>query len=240
MAQMSSFTTDPSVFIALVPAAGSGSRMGSECPKQYLDLLGHPVLWHTLRALSRVDRLASIHVVLSPDDAWWAKFDWSAFDARLKVHRCGGSTRAASVANTLQAIAAGPADWLLVHDAARACVRPDQVNALIDALRDDAVGGLLAAPVADTMKRSLPDGRVCETVPRDSLWQAQTPQMFRLELLQRALAANPNVTDEAGAVEALGFAPRLVAADATNFKITYPQDLALAAQILRSREVAST
>ncbi|MFT3734442.1 MAG: 2-C-methyl-D-erythritol 4-phosphate cytidylyltransferase [Rhodocyclaceae bacterium] len=224
------------VFVALVPAAGSGSRMGGTTPKQYLDLLGKPVIWHTLRALAAVPRLQAIHVVLSAEDDWWAQYDWSVFADRLVVHRCGGATRAESVANALPRLGAAAVDWILVHDAARACLRGEQVDTLIDALRDDEVGGLLAAPVADTMKRAQADGRVCETVPRDGLWQAQTPQMFRLELLQRALAAHSAVTDEAGAVEALGLSPKLVAADATNFKITYPQDLALAAQILRARE----
>lgn len=224
-------------YIAIVPAAGSGSRMGAECPKQYMELLGKPLIWHTLQALAAVSRIGRIVVVISPGDEWWESFDWSGLSARVEVLREGGSTRAASVGNALGAIAGGlqDDDWILVHDAARACLTPAHVDALIDAVSADPVGGLLAQPVADTLKRADGGARVAQTVSRESMWQAQTPQMFRSGLLQRALAATAAVTDEAGAVEALGLSPRLVAADATNFKITYPQDLALAAMILRAR-----
>ncbi len=224
---------------AIIPAAGSGSRMGAERPKQYLDLCGKPLLWHALATLTEVARIEAVFVVLSPEDEWWDSFDWTALGPRLRVLRVGGATRAASVTNALQAVAAevSPEDWMLVHDAARACLSVAQVEALIDTLADDPVGGLLALPVADTLKRADAGSRVLTTVSREAMWQAQTPQMFRHGLLSRALAAAPGVTDEAGAVEALGLAPRLVAADATNFKVTYPQDLALAAQILHARSV---
>jgi 2-C-methyl-D-erythritol 4-phosphate cytidylyltransferase len=223
-------------FIAIVPAAGSGSRMGSERPKQYLDLLGKPVIWHALQTLVAVPRISRVYVVLAPDDAWWPQFDWQILGGKLTTLHVGGATRAASVSNALARIDAAEEDWLLVHDAARACLSAAQVEALIDALADDAVGGLLAQPVADTLKRGDAQGRVSATVPREQLWQAQTPQMFRRGLLRRALAHTAAVTDEAGAVEALGLQPRLVAAEASNFKITWPQDLALAAQILQARE----
>lgn len=220
-------------FHALVPAAGSGSRMGGEVPKQYIDLLGRPVIRHTLEALLAVTQFDAVWVVLAPDDTHWARYDWPS-DARLKVLRCGGATRAASVANGLAAVAeVAAADvWMLVHDAARACVSPVQVARMIEVLADDPVGGLLAVPVADTLKRADADGRVAETIPRGGLWQAQTPQMFRLGALRDALAAHPEVTDEAGAIEACGMKPRLVPADATNFKVTFPDDLAMAARLL--------
>ncbi|MDO6387385.1 2-C-methyl-D-erythritol 4-phosphate cytidylyltransferase [Uliginosibacterium sp. 31-12] len=227
-------------FFAIVPAAGSGSRMGAERPKQYLELAGRPMLWHALAALTRVSRIERVCVVLSPEDEWWDEFDWLPLAERLQVLRVGGPTRAGSVANALRVLAADltAEDWVLVHDAARACITDAQVDGLIEALADDPVGGLLAQPVADTLKRSGADGRVAATVSREAMWQAQTPQMFRLGLLRQALQATPGVTDEAGAVEALGLSPRLIAADATNFKLTYPQDLALAELILRARSGA--
>ncbi len=230
---MNAQTIHDSVFHALVPAAGSGSRMGSATPKQYLPLLGRPVLRHTVDRLLAVRELAAVWIILSPEDNEWEGFEWPD-DSRLRVLRVGGATRAASVANALEAIAGevGGEAWVLVHDAARACIDPDDVANLIGMLADDPVGGILAAPLADTLKRADGEGRVAATIPREGLWLAQTPQMFRLELLRRALGASPNVTDEAGAIEALGLAPRLVASRSSNFKLTYPDDLALAARIL--------
>ncbi|QSI75085.1 2-C-methyl-D-erythritol 4-phosphate cytidylyltransferase [Niveibacterium microcysteis] len=222
-------------FHALIPAAGSGSRMGSELPKQYIDLLGRPVIRHTLDALLAVGALSRVWVVLAPDDAHWTNYQWPS-DPRITVLRCGGATRAESVANALQDVAkqTDPAAWMLVHDAARACVSPQLVARMIEELSDDPVGGLLAVPVADTLKRAGDDGRVAQTIPRAGLWQAQTPQMFRLGMLREALAAHPDVTDEAGAIEACGLSPRLIASDATNFKVTFPDDLAMAARLLLS------
>lgn len=224
-------------YFAIVPAAGSGSRMGGEMPKQYIDLAGKPLLWHTLAALLAVPELTSVVVVLAPGDTCWQQFDcWSA-DPRLKLLPVGGATRAASVSNALEAMREeiGDDDWVLVHDAARACLQSLYVTKLIEVLSNDPVGGLLAVPVADTLKRADSAGRVADTMPRDGMWQAQTPQMFRYGLLKRALVAQPDVTDEAGAVEYLGLPPKLVAADSTNFKLTYPQDIALAELILRAR-----
>ncbi len=207
--------------------------MASAAPKQYLPVLGHPVLRHTLDRLLTVTALSAVWVVLSPDDTDWARFDWPQ-DARLHVLRVGGASRAASVANALAAIASHtPSEtWMLVHDAARACIAPADVENLIATLADDEVGGILAAPLADTLKRADSAGRVVATLAREGLWLAQTPQMFRLGLLRRALAATPDVTDEAGAIEALGLTPRLVPGRAANFKLTYPEDLALVARIL--------
>ena len=222
---------------AIVPAAGSGARFGSETPKQYLPLAGRPLIFHTLAALCRHPAIARVWVVLSPGDEWWREYDWSVLGSKLETVFCGGATRAESVANGLKAasLAAQDDDWMLVHDAARPCLSAAMLDALVAELAQDPVGGILAVPVADTLKRADAAQRVAETVPRDGLWQAQTPQMFRYGLLQKALAATRDVTDEAGAIEALGLAPRLVKGDGSNLKVTYPADLALAEAILGSR-----
>lgn len=223
---------------AIVPAAGSGSRFGAEKPKQYLDLLGRPLIFHTLKALTACPDIERVWVVLAPDDPWWPRFDWSELGAKLETVRCGGATRAESVTNGLQAAAmvAADDDWVLVHDAARPCISAAMLDALFADLAQDPVGGILAVPVADTLKRADTEQRVAATEPRDGLWQAQTPQMFRYGLLCDALQKCRDVTDEAGAVEALGLKPKLVRGDATNLKVTYPADLALAAMILRARK----
>lgn len=223
---------------AIVPAAGSGSRFGAEKPKQYLDLLGRPLIFHTLKALTACPDIERVWVVLAPDDPWWPRTDWSELGAKLETVRCGGATRAESVSNGLQAAAmvAADDDWVLVHDAARPCLSPAMLDALFADLANDPVGGILAVPVADTLKRADAEQRVAVTEPRDGLWQAQTPQMFRYGLLCDALQKCRNVTDEAGAVEALGLRPKLVRGDATNLKVTYPADLPLAAMILRARK----
>lgn len=223
---------------AIVPAAGSGSRFGAEKPKQYLDLLGRPLIFHTLKALTACPDIERVWVVLAPDDPWWPRYDWSELGAKLETVRCGGATRAESVTNGLQAAAmvAAADDWVLVHDAARPCISAAMLDALFADLAQDPVGGILAVPVADTLKRADTEQRVAATEPRDGLWQAQTPQMFRYGLLGDALQKCRDVTDEAGAVEALGLKPKLVRGDATNLKVTYPADLALAAMILRARK----
>lgn len=217
----------------MIPAAGCGSRMGSQTPKQYLDLLGQPMIAHAIAAVLADKRVAQVAVVLAPEDSYWDAYDWHAFDGRLQVLRCGGATRADSVCNGLAAMPVVDEDWVLVHDAARPCLSPETLAELIDQLQHDAVGGLLAVPVADTLKRADTSARVMHTVDRADLWQAQTPQMFRRGLLLRALAArHAGTTDEAGAIEALGLAPKLVVAPAANFKVTYPADLWLARLIL--------
>jgi 2-C-methyl-D-erythritol 4-phosphate cytidylyltransferase len=174
-------------------------------------------------------------VVLSPEDR---EFERHAARFSGGVARCGGATRAQTVANGLDELCARGAqseDWVLVHDAARCLVRAEWINALIDACLDDPVGGLLALPLADTLKAEH-DGRVANTINRTAKWQAQTPQMFRIGLLRDALAhAGASVTDEASAVEALGHAPRLVVGALENFKVTYPADFELAARLLRTR-----
>ena len=220
-------------FVALVPAAGSGSRMGGELPKQYLPLSGRPLIEHTVRALAAHPRIDKVYVVLSPEDGWWE--GQGIAHEKLVVLRCGGAARAQSVANGLKAIANEIAadDWVLVHDAARPCLRAEHLDRMLAELAEDAVGGILAVPVADTLKRAEAGQRIAATVPREGLWQAQTPQMFRHGLLLQALeAAGSAVTDEASAIERMGFKPKLVEGDARNLKVTYPRDLELAALIL--------
>lgn len=222
---------------AIVPAAGSGSRFAAGVPKQYLPLAGKPLIHHALKALCDFERIERVWVVLSPDDEWWHQHEWASLGPKLETVFCGGATRAESVANGLAAAetAAADDDWVLVHDAARPCLSQAMLTALCDELADDPVGGLLAVPVADTLKRADAGQRVAATEPRDGLWQAQTPQMFRYGVLLRALADFPGVTDEAGAIEAAGFKPKLVRADASNLKVTYPADLRLAELILQGR-----
>jgi 2-C-methyl-D-erythritol 4-phosphate cytidylyltransferase len=219
---------------ALLPAAGVGARMGAGHPKQYLDILGRPMIWHALDAFQRHAGIAGMHVVLSAEDGWWNAYDWSGFD-KLKVWRVGGASRAQSVLNGLAAMAdeLSADDWVLVHDAARPCLSQDLLDKLIGEVDDDAVGGILAMPVADTLKRAADAARIAETVPRAGLWAAQTPQMFRHGLLRAALErAGPEVTDEASALELAGYAPRLVESDTANLKVTYPRDLELARLLL--------
>lgn len=219
---------------ALLPAAGIGARMGADGPKQYLDLAGRTMLWHAIHAFEAIGAVVRTYVVLSPEDSHWDRHDWSGLD-KLRVLRCGGATRAETVRNGLRAMAGevGRDDWVLVHDAARPCVSARLLDRLLAALADDAVGGILAAPVADTLKREGEGGRILETVPRDGLWAAQTPQMFRHGLLLDALDhAGTQVTDEASAVEALGLSPLLVESDMTNLKVTWPRDIEVAEWLL--------
>jgi len=232
-------TRAPSHFLVL-PAAGSGQRMGGDRPKQYLELLGKPLLQHTLERLVLIDGFECIVLVLAADDPWWPGVE-TALSAsvrmKLKVVE-GGSERFASVQNGLLALhdIAADNDWVLVHDVVRPCVGLDDVERLMQTLRDDPVGGLLASPVRETLKRADGNGVVLQTIDRTGLWAAATPQMFRYRLLRDALqktsATNRIVTDEAEAVEASGHPVKLVQGGADNIKITWPQDLVLAALIL--------
>ena len=221
-----------SEFFALVPAAGSGSRMGSGLPKQYLALAGQPMIYHALATLCANADISIVFVVLAPDDEQWHRYDWSRFGDKLQPLFCGGAVRAESVLNGLMAAELEPDSWVLVHDAARPCLSQAQLARLISELRDDEVGGILAMPVADTLKRAAAGQRIARTENRDGLWQAQTPQMFRTGLLLQALQGARNVTDEAAAVEALGLHPKLVESESSNFKVTYPQDIRLAELLL--------
>ncbi|HMA89025.1 MAG TPA: 2-C-methyl-D-erythritol 4-phosphate cytidylyltransferase [Burkholderiales bacterium] len=226
---------------ALIPAAGAGTRIAGETPKQYLPLAGKPMLWHAVRAVGAAP-VETVFVVLAPGDKRFAALDWSGCGARAEPLYCGGETRRDSVYNGLvAAMAAVDADdWVLVHDAARPCLPRADLERLIAECRGDAIGGILALPVADTVKRVAKDEagaqRIAGTVDRAQLWLAQTPQMFRAGLLAQALKdAKGLVTDEASALESLGLRPRLVLGSRANLKVTYPEDLAIAAAILAGR-----
>lgn len=232
---------------ALVPCAGVGERAGAGGPKQYHPVAGQPLVAHTLAALRTVKRLEATLVVLSPEDDQFERHvpQWQGDDAW--VARVGGTSRAHSVANGLDELlarGAQPHDWVLVHDAARCLIQPQWVDRLIDACMDDEVGGILALPLADTLKASVSDSqgqtRATETIDRSAKWAAQTPQMFRIGLLRPALMlglSHPDlatsITDEASAVEGLGHQPLLVQGDYENFKVTWPGDFALAERLLR-------
>lgn len=223
---------------ALIPAAGSGARMGSEIPKQYQLLGDKPLLYYAIDVLCTHARVQQVFVVLAPNDEHFRRYDWRAYDGRLEPLYCGGSTRASSVQNGLTAMADAvePDDWVMVHDAARPCLTAALINRLLDELDGDRVGGLLALPVADTLKRSDASQRAMETVSREGLWQAQTPQMFRYRLLLEAMRRSDaaRITDEASAIEQLGLQPRLVMGSPGNFKVTYPEDQVLAKNYLKS------
>ena len=216
----------------LIPAAGAGSRMAGDLPKQYMPLLGSPMIAHTLQVFLQYPAITSIHVMISPDDPYWGTLSIPYHD-RLHVHRCGGETRASTVLNGLRAIQANSDDWILVHDAARPGLTAKMLDRLLLSLQHEAVGGLLAVPLADTLKRADQQQCVQQTEPRDHLWQAQTPQMFRYGLLTQALErSGGKPTDEAQAIEALGYHPRLVAGGLRNLKVTYPEDLAIIEAIM--------
>lgn len=221
----------------IMPAAGSGRRFGADVPKQYLELAGRTVIEHALAEFIADGRCRGIVVALDSGDRRFAGLALSR-DPRVKVVP-GGAQRCDSVRNGLDAIAAAEEDWVLVHDAARPCLARSDLDALVAQLAGDPAGGLLASPLADTLKRA--DQGLCsvDTPSREHLWRALTPQMFRLGLLRNALhaarAAGREPTDEAQAMEWAGHSPRLVAGRADNLKVTSPADLALAAAVLAAR-----
>ena len=240
----------------LIPCAGKGSRAGlpgvqgvAGQPKQYQSIAGTPMIMHTVEAFRSLGpALAGLWLVISPEDSDFEDV-FPGFNAEGEhLLRAGGATRAASVKNGLHALLATPGaadanDWVLVHDAARCLITPNQIKSLITSCVDDAVGGLLAQPLADTLKSEQLDAngvRVSATLDRAGKWLAQTPQMFRIGALLQALEqAEQNgcvVTDESSAMEALGLSPKLVRGSALNLKITYPEDFALAEAILLSRQ----
>ncbi len=232
---------------AVVPAAGQGARMGAPLPKQYLPLRGRLLIEHTLERLLSHPRIAGVVVAIAADDEHWPRV---AHAHHPRLHTVtGGAERCHSVTNALAWLeardgAAGRSeDWVLVHDAARPCITHADVDLLLITLTDHPVGGLLGLPVRDTMKRAEADGTVTATVPREGLWHALTPQMFRLGTLRaaldRALARGELVTDESSAVELAGLRPRLVAGRADNIKVTRPEDLVLADLYLRQQEEES-
>ncbi|GAB6067524.1 2-C-methyl-D-erythritol 4-phosphate cytidylyltransferase [Methylothermus subterraneus] len=218
-------------YFAVVPAAGSGRRMGAQVPKQYLLLAGKPVLERALESLLQVEKIEKVVVALAPADPYWPKLTLASHPKLATT--VGGQERAHSVRNGLHALAgiAQAQDFVLVHDAARPCLRPADVERLIAALAEDPVGGILALPSVDTLKY-VEAGRISATLDRSRVFRALTPQMFRFGLLvdalQAALAAGVAVTDEAQAVERAGYAPRIVEGSDYNLKITRPEDLKLA------------
>ena len=226
---------------AVVPAAGIGSRMGGDLPKQYLELAGATVLEHSLRALLASDRIAGVVVALNSQDERAAQLSVMN-DPRIHTTE-GGEQRSDSVLAGLDALApvAGESDWVLVHDAARPCLSLADLETLIDRVLGDGVGGILAEPVVDTVKLADANGLVQRTLDRDSLWRAQTPQMFRLDALRNALQAareqGKAVTDEASAMELAGEPVQLVAASSRNLKVTVPADLDLAAMYLEREQM---
>jgi 2-C-methyl-D-erythritol 4-phosphate cytidylyltransferase len=225
-------------YFGLIAAAGAGSRFGAAVPKQYQLIAGRPMLHHAVRSLLAVRDIEAVFVVLAREDATFRGHDWSEFGERLAPLYCGGASRHDSVLNGLVAASStvDPEDWVLVHDAARPCLGEDELRRLIETVSGDQTGGILAVPVADTLKRADGDRRILATEAREHLWVAQTPQMFRHGVLLQALERTANMTDEASAIERLGLRPRLVESRTTNLKVTYPADMELAALILESRE----
>ena len=225
---------------AALPAAGTGTRVGAGIPKQYLELRGRAILYWSLARLNSHPLVAGVAVALAPGDARWATLGLAA-DPRIRVTE-GGAERRHSVLNCLRLLGreAAPGDWVLVHDAARPCVRREDIDALIEATRDHSVGGILALPARDTLKRADAANAIGETVDRHGLWHALTPQLFRLgpltAALEGAIAAGRIVTDEAQAMEFSGLYPLLVRGHSDNIKITHADDLAVAELFLTQQE----
>ena len=225
----------PKIF-ALVLAAGQGTRIGDAVPKQYIPIAGKPMMFHSIETMANVSRIERVFVVLAPLDRHWGAYDWSALPDKVEGIFCGGARRAESVSKSLEYLKERVAkdDWVLVHDAARPCIQKELVEQFLDELEGDAVGGLLAIPLADTLKSADENLRVAATIPRLKLWRAQTPQMFKYDMLRRGLEKKPLATDEAEAIESLGYyAPRLVQGEDTNIKVTLAEDLQIAELILK-------
>ena len=224
---------------AVVPAAGIGSRMLADKPKQYLLLDNKPVLQHTLERLAVHPHIKGIVLALADDDPWWSELDFNP-DCELLFAK-GGKERADSVLNALHALAVHTDDdpWVMVHDAARPCLRQQDIDRMLEMLLTHQVGGILGIPVNDTVKRADADNQILETVDRHGLWRAATPQMFRLGILKKALETASKqgltVTDEASAIELAGWQPMMVEGHQDNIKITVPQDLALASLYMQQQ-----
>jgi len=231
--------TEAAAFWAVIPAAGAGRRMGGAIPKPYQPLAGRLVIEHTLARFIGHRKIAGIVVAVGAGDERWPSLKFASAKPLITV--IGGRERCHSVFNALEHLknVAREDDWVLVHDAARPCLHADDLDKLMTTLGDDPVGGILAVPVRDTLKRVDPENRIDQTVDRTALWHALTPQMFRLEVLraalQAAIEADATVTDEAAAVERTGLRPRLVEGRGDNIKITHPQDLELAERILSAQ-----
>ena len=224
---------------AVVPAAGIGTRMQSELPKQYINIGDRSILDYVLDIFCRHEQIAGVLVAVAEHDEWWQKLENAEHAKIQKVS--GGSERCHSVLNALRALEgqADPEDWVMVHDAARPCLPGEDIDRLIEKVIENGTGGILAAPVRDTMKRGQENGLICETVERNHLWHALTPQMFRLEQLltaiEDALKENIVVTDEAQAMELSGKQPLLVEGDPINIKVTLPRDLKMATMFLTDK-----
>jgi len=226
----------------VIPAAGVGKRMDSDTPKQYLLLNDKTVIEHTLNVFEQHDSISEIIVAISKEDEYWSSLEIKLSKTIHKVN--GGKERCDSVLNALKYLEgkAQADDWVLVHDAARPCLRNEDLTLLIDTLQEHEVGGILAVPVRDTMKRSNDNSNnIKDTVDRDGLWHALTPQMFRFKLLkdalETALSKKEIITDEASAIELAGYQPLLIEGHADNLKITRPEDIALAAFFLRQADL---
>ncbi|QSA95870.1 2-C-methyl-D-erythritol 4-phosphate cytidylyltransferase [Methylococcus sp. EFPC2] len=222
----------------VVPAAGVGKRMGADLPKQYLQIIGKPVLQHTLERLLSVTELSAVVVALGREDGYWPDLPFGEHPRILTAE--GGKERADSVLSALDRLhgLAAADDWVLVHDAARLCITRADVRKLIETLRHDPVGGILALPSSDTLK-GVENGLIVDTVDRNHVWRALTPQMFRYQALRSALREAAElgltVTDEASALELKGETPRIVEGRPDNIKITRPEDLPLAAFYLEQQ-----
>ena len=233
-------------FHVVIPAAGAGTRMqksgiANALPKQYLPLAGKPIISHTIQVFFNHPRIASIHLALHPDDEFWRSLTLETA-SKLKLHYTGGKSRSETVLNTLNVLDVAEDDWILVHDAARPGLTLVLLDNLLNALENDAVGGLLALPLADTLKLADAENRVEKTIPRTDLWQAQTPQMFKYGILKHALQTNihaasrPAFTDEAEAIEAQGLQPKLVQGELRHLKVTYPQDLTILEALFKQEQ----
>lgn len=231
-------SSQTSAYWIVVPAAGVGARMGTVCPKQYLPLVGKTVIEHTLERLLELPDVAGIYLVLGAGDVYWDDLPLAQNNRIQRV--TGGAERCYSVLNALAQLQAkaSPNDWVLVHDAARPCIHTQSVLKLIEQVKNHSVGGILGVPVSDTLKH-VTDSIIHSTADRRLLWQAQTPQMFRLGLLkdclQRALAEGAVITDESSALECYGYQPLMVQGRSDNIKITRPEDLAIAAMLLQQQ-----
>jgi len=227
-------SVSPKIWL-IMPAAGSGSRMRQVLPKQYLNINQIPIIEHTINIFLANPVIEQLMICLPVDDLRFASMD-VANNPRVAT-TSGGGSRAQSVLNGLNALTAADHDWVLVHDAARPCLSGQLLEQLIEQLRNDEVGGILAMPAKDTLKQSTSNQKIASTIDRSTIWQAQTPQMFRFGLLHSALSnaikQGIEITDEASSLEAMGYQPKLVQGDARNIKITTPEDLELAEFLLQ-------
>ncbi len=228
---------------AIVPAAGIGQRMGSTLPKQYLSVNSQTVIEHTLNRLLEVDVISEIVVALNQLDQQFVSFPLSRHSKITTV--IGGQERSDSVLAALNSLQkkAKLSDWILVHDAARCCIRPSAIYTLLETLAEDKVGGILGVPSSDTLKHVDSDNNIQKTVDRNVIWQAQTPQLFRYGLLrdalQHALKQGEAITDEASAIEFAGYQPKMVIGHHDNIKITHPEDLAIAEVVFKQQSSLS-